>query len=184
MPIKFCECGCGQPTNILKATNNKRGTKQGDFARFVSGHQNRGRKQTPEHIAAKSLARRGHPVSEETRRKISKHHKEAGIHPPIEYQFQLGISRGKREANSSWKGGISWVNGYRCVYLPKHPRAHPNGYVYEHIVIAEAELGRSLDDNEVVHHVDGNKRNNTPENIRVLSSQSEHINLHRSQGDI
>lgn len=184
MPTGFCECGCGQPTNIIKSTNNKRGDRQGDFAKFVYGHQNRGRKQTQAHVAAKRVAMQGHPVSEETKRKISRHHKEAGIHPPVEHQFQPGISRGKREENSNWKGGVSWVSGYRCIYLPEHPRAHPNGYVYEHIIIAEATLGRPLRNNEVVHHSDGNKRNNAPENIRVLNSQSEHINLHRSQGDI
>ena len=184
MPTKFCECGCGQPTNMIKATNNKRGDTKGEFFKFVSGHQNRKRKQTQEHIAAKKKAMRGHPVSEETRRKISKHHKKAGIHPPVEYQFKSGVTRGKRDTSGNWKGGISFVNGYRCIYFPEHPRAHPNGYVYEHIVIAEAALGRPLRDREVIHHSDGNKLNNAPENICVLSSQSEHINLHRSQGDL
>lgn len=47
-----------------------------------------------------------------------------------------------------------------------------------HRIIAEMKLGRKLEPGEVVHHKDGNKRNNRPENIQVLSSQSEHARLH------
>lgn len=31
---------------------------------------------------------------------------------------------------------------------------------------------------EIAHHRDGNKKNNSPENIEVLSSQSEHARIH------
>jgi len=47
-----------------------------------------------------------------------------------------------------------------------------------HRVIAEQKLGRELLKGEVVHHIDGNKHNNHPENLEVMSSQSEHCRKH------
>ena len=49
---------------------------------------------------------------------------------------------------------------------------------HEHRVVAEEVLGRKLRPGETVHHMDGNKRNNRPENIRVFRSQSEHAKYH------
>ena len=48
----------------------------------------------------------------------------------------------------------------------------------EHRVVAETILGRPLKVEEVVHHIDGDKRNNNPDNLMVLDSQSDHMKLH------
>lgn len=49
---------------------------------------------------------------------------------------------------------------------------------HTHRVVAEKILGRPLKKGEVVHHLDGNKRNNAPENLVVFSSQAEHAKWH------
>ena len=49
---------------------------------------------------------------------------------------------------------------------------------HEHRVVAEKILGRPLMPGEVVHHIDGNKRNNKPENLMVFPSQGDHNKWH------
>ncbi|MFO5742549.1 HNH endonuclease, partial [Klebsiella pneumoniae] len=49
--------------------------------------------------------------------------------------------------------------------------------VYEHRVVGEDTIGRSLYDDEEVHHLDENKLNNHPDNLLILP-QSQHLKLH------
>lgn len=53
--------------------------------------------------------------------------------------------------------------------------------IHKHRVVAEKMLGRALRPGEIVHHKDGNKRNNEPENLEVMS-QSDHIREHLRRG--
>jgi hypothetical protein len=46
-----------------------------------------------------------------------------------------------------------------------------------HRLIMEEQLGRKLHRNEVVHHIDGNRWNNSPDNLCVMT-RSEHARLH------
>ncbi len=50
--------------------------------------------------------------------------------------------------------------------------------VHTHRVVMEQVLGRKLRAGEVVHHIDGNRRNNSPENLMVFESQAEHQRYH------
>ena len=47
----------------------------------------------------------------------------------------------------------------------------------EHRVIIEQHLGRTLEANEVVHHIDGNRSNNCIENLLVMT-RSKHASHH------
>lgn len=49
---------------------------------------------------------------------------------------------------------------------------------HTHRVVAEQMLGRPLRPGEIVHHVDGDKRNNDPSNLVVFASQAEHARYH------
>lgn len=76
-------------------------------------------------------------------------------------------------------------NGYIVIENPKHPNAFDTTgdkrkekyCVYEHTLVAEELLDRPLKPGEVVHHLDNNRSNNSPENLLVLSGPM-HGKLH------
>lgn len=71
------------------------------------------------------------------------------------------------------------LNGYPAFYMPNHPRAYNGcGCVYEHILVAEEKLGRPLNPGECVHHIDENKKNNSPSNLMVFKTNSDHAKYH------
>lgn len=51
---------------------------------------------------------------------------------------------------------------------------------HEHRLVASRMLGRALQQGEIVPHVNGDKRDNRPENLRVMT-QAEHIKEHRQE---
>lgn len=82
--------------------------------------------------------------------------------------------------NGNYSGKKIYINGYIEYYLPEHHRASKSsGCVYEHILIAEEKLGRKLYDEEVVHHIDKNKSNNSPENLMIFATKSDHTAYHK-----
>ncbi len=68
---------------------------------------------------------------------------------------------------------------YKYINMPNHPRAKSDGCVYEHILVAEKMLGRHLKSEEVVHHIDEDKCNNSPENLMVFATLADHTRFHK-----
>ena len=54
---------------------------------------------------------------------------------------------------------------YLYALVHNHPNSTSNGYVLLHRVLMENHLGRLLNAEEVVHHIDGDKMNNVLNNL-------------------
>jgi len=74
---------------------------------------------------------------------------------------------------------VSKGDYYYAIVLD-HPNRTKNNYVLLHRIIMENHLGRILNANEVVHHINGNKKDNRIENLEVMIDR-EHSSHHHSQ---
>lgn len=85
----------------------------------------------------------------------------------IQKQAQkLGVKQGTKFFHVS-KGG----------YIVLEPKRGQKQYL--HRLIMEDKLGRKLEEDELVHHIDGNKMNNHPDNL-ALTDRSTHARQHRN----
>ena len=66
---------------------------------------------------------------------------------------------------------------YNWVYVCNSKEGH-NGWISEHRLIAEWFYGRAVKENEEVHHIDFNGKNNLPQNLKIMDG-TEHRSFHR-----
>jgi hypothetical protein len=86
----------------------------------------------------------------------------------------------KGTASPSWLGGRQ-ASGNGAIQVVDHdnPRADSRGRVYEHVLVAERALGKQLPQQAVVHHRNGDRSDNVPDNLVICEDQAYHLLLHR-----
>lgn len=83
--------------------------------------------------------------------------------------------------NGMWKGGKTITeHDYVLVRVgTDHHLSDVRGYAYEHRLVAEHKFGRRLKEGEKVHHIDGDRKNNNPDNIHICKNMAQHLFIHR-----
>lgn len=80
-------------------------------------------------------------------------------------------------ANHNWSAGLSMsVAGYLQFTNSPANGAHAGKTLHQ--VVAEWKYGRKTNKGEHIHHIDGNRLNNSPDNL-VIMQAAEHSRLHQ-----
>ena len=92
--------------------------------------------------------------------------------------FKKGVSNNVGSNNPMWNGGkYKTQEGYIKIKQKAHPFADNQGYVLEHRLIIEKNIGRIINKNELVHHKNGIKSDNRISNLEIIS-RGVHTTLH------
>lgn len=87
-----------------------------------------------------------------------------------------------------WKKGVLLgarkervlISNYYYIMNPAHERANKKGYIPEHVAIMEELIGRHLNPEEIVHHIDHNSLNNNLDNLQLMTAH-DHLSYHAKQ---
>lgn len=120
------------------------------------------------------LKNNGWDHSDETKEKFSKIHKGKKISEETK----------KKISEGHIKGGIGHKkkrqDGYIAIYFPDHPMSNKDGYIMEHVLVMECNIGRHLNEDEVVHHINEVRDDNRICNLKLMT-KSEHMSYHSSE---
>lgn len=89
-------------------------------------------------------------------------------------QAKKNMSDAQRKLHN---GGIRYnqCGGYTQIivddYHPRKKNRKGGNYIFEHILVMEKNIGRFLQNHEIVHHIDKNKQNNSIENLHLFSGK-------------
>lgn len=72
------------------------------------------------------------------------------------------------------------LNGYQWFWDTEHPLSFGGGRVYVHRHVMSLHLGRWVDSNEHIHHINEDRSDNRIENLEIVSP-TEHIHIHHGK---
>ena len=80
-------------------------------------------------------------------------------------------------AKKAEERGEKFDRGYKEIYVGNNYPFRESKWVREHILVIEEQIGKRIPKGMVVHHIDGDKRNNNLDNL-LLCKVEEHNNCH------
>lgn len=92
--------------------------------------------------------------------------------PCVTGHSKATCATGAAHAGGSWKGGRIFKDGYVQV-IASQVDSSKRRYIYEHRVVMEKMLGRPLEPHEQVHHKNGKRADNRPENLELWRTKSQ-----------
>ena len=188
MPV--CECGCEQ--EFVRVGN------KGAPRRFIPGHQFR----TPAAVEARRLGKLRQRVKPPAdypthglclcgcgQRTTVVRQTSGGGYAGFPRLYVHGHNPEPTGPDSPGFTGRrqTMTHKYVYLYMPEHPKASTSesmrGYVAEHRLVWEEAHGRYLTDAEIVHHINGVRDDNRPENLVALT-RAAHMRGHAKERTI
>lgn len=173
---RYCLCGCGKPIREYRYPSQNARVKG-----YLPGHAAKPRyvpkpEEIPSGICECGC---GQPTELATRTNQKRRHFKGYPKPYLHGHWK----KPKGPDHYAFRGIQHWL-GYVYEYAPDHPAAYKSGqrkgYVLQHRLVWERANGRLLQPDEVVHHINGVRDDNRPENL-VAMTNSAHCAGHAAE---
>lgn len=177
VPYGYCQCGCGGKAPLSPVNVRTRGLVKGEPQRYIRNHASKD--PAVKRIISEANKGRGLDFSEADLLEMERLYRMGYSTAEIGVQFGcLGGSVHRRLVDRG-------IEMRPPAATRKRARLASHGYVrwgksYIHRIVAEAWYGREIGPDEHVHHIDGDKTNNHPENLRIMAA-GDHHRLHMTQ---
>jgi hypothetical protein len=149
--------------NHIQRSNDMENTIKCELCGLVCSMQISGSHLRAKHnMTTKEYKALGYTTMSEARR-------EQVMNTPVAKGLISGIRGKYGKDHWNWQGGHTNGQGYKIIY-------HSGRRGVEHRVVAEKMIGRPLERDEIVHHIDGNRANNTESNLQIMK-KGEHDRL-------
>ncbi len=146
---------------------------------------NKGKKMPPEWGEARKYSFMGRNHTLEARMKISKANKGHVVTPEMRKKMSEKAKQRLASKGNNWQGGNDKINAYGYVYEfdATFPPNRGGRYTPCYRRVMEEKLGRKLEEYETVHHINGIKLDDNPNNL-YLCTLSSHRKMHNEMSQL